>query len=141
MGNAPLRIQLLGGFAVSRAGRPVPPQAWRLRKAKSLIKLLALAHGHRAVRSEIGELLWPERSEAAVANNCAQALHAARRALEACGADGAFRPFSPARLAELYPTREVYVDRVRRAADRLLAERHILRADRDAYIAAAEHQR
>ena len=54
---------------------------------------------------------------------------------------GTFRPFPPARLAELYPTREVYVDRVRRAADRLLAERHILRADRDAYIAAAEHQR
>jgi Alpha/beta hydrolase domain len=53
---------------------------------------------------------------------------------------GTFTPFSPARLAELYPTREVYVDRVRRAADRLLAERHILRSDRDAYVAAAEHR-
>jgi hypothetical protein len=47
---------------------------------------------------------------------------------------GTFRPFSEARLKELYPTRAVYVDRVRRAADRLLAERQILPSDRDAYI-------
>jgi hypothetical protein len=51
---------------------------------------------------------------------------------------GTFRPFSQARLSELYPTREVYVHRVRRAANRLLAERHILRSDRDAYIEAAK---
>lgn len=88
MRNAPLQIQMLGGFGVSRAGRSVPAQAWRLRKAKSLVKLLALAEGHCAHRSAIGELLWPERSEASVANNCAQALHAARRALDACGAGG-----------------------------------------------------
>jgi hypothetical protein len=88
MSHVPLRIQLLGGFAVSLAGRPVPSEAWRLRKAKSLIKLLALANGHRVLRSEIGELLWPERAPASVQNNCAQALHVARRALEACGADG-----------------------------------------------------
>jgi hypothetical protein len=49
MGDIPLRIQLLGGFAVSLAGRPVPERAWRLRKAKSLINLLALASGHRAL--------------------------------------------------------------------------------------------
>jgi DNA-binding SARP family transcriptional activator len=88
MGNAPLQIRLLGGFGGSLAGRSVPARAWRLRKAKSLIKLLALADGHCAHRGEIGELLWPERSAASVANNCAQALHAARRALEAGGADG-----------------------------------------------------
>jgi hypothetical protein len=51
---------------------------------------------------------------------------------------GTFVPFSPARLAELYPTNEVYVDRVTRAADRLLAQRDILRPDRDAYIAEAQ---
>ena len=50
---------------------------------------------------------------------------------------GTFRPFSPARLAERYPTRRAYVERVRRAADRLLAEDHILRSDRDAYVEAA----
>jgi len=51
---------------------------------------------------------------------------------------GTFRPFSRARLNELYPTRKVYVHRVRRAANRLFAERHILRSDRDAYIEAAK---
>jgi hypothetical protein len=50
---------------------------------------------------------------------------------------GTFRPFSQARLNDLYPRHAVYVDRVRRAANRLLAERHILRSDRDAYIESA----
>jgi Alpha/beta hydrolase domain len=51
---------------------------------------------------------------------------------------GSFDPFSRTRLTELYPTRKVYVDRIRRAANRLLAERHILPSDRNAYIEAAE---
>ena len=116
MGHVPLRIQLLGGFAVSRAGRPVPPGAWRLRKAKSLIKLLALANGHRVLRSEIGELLWPERAPASVQNNCAQALHVARRALEACGADG---------------------DAIASTSDGLLALREPVDVDLDTFEAAA----
>jgi predicted ATPase/DNA-binding SARP family transcriptional activator len=116
MGNAPLRIQLLGGFAVSVAGRPVPPEAWRLRKAKSLIKLLALAPGHRALRGEVGELLWPERSPASVSNNCAQALHSARRALEGCGADpGAIVSASDGVLALRQPV-HVDVDAFEQAA-------------------------
>jgi hypothetical protein len=53
---------------------------------------------------------------------------------------GTFQPFSEARLKALYPTRDVYVGRVRRAANRLFAERHILRADRDAYIDAAKRE-
>jgi hypothetical protein len=52
---------------------------------------------------------------------------------------GTHHPFSRERLAELYPTRRAYVDRVTRAANRLLAERHILRSDRDAYVDAAKH--
>ena len=51
---------------------------------------------------------------------------------------GTFRPFSQERLNELYPTRGVYVHRIRRAANRLLASRHILRSDRDAYVEAAK---
>jgi hypothetical protein len=52
---------------------------------------------------------------------------------------GTFRPFSPARLTELYPTPRAYAARVRRAADRLLADGHILRSDRNAYVNAANH--
>jgi hypothetical protein len=51
---------------------------------------------------------------------------------------GVFTPFPPTRLAELYPSHAAYVDRVTRAADRLLKRRHILRPDRNAYVRAAE---
>lgn len=45
-----LRIQLLGGFRVTVGDRLVPDEAWSLRKAASLLKLLALAPGHRLHR-------------------------------------------------------------------------------------------
>ena len=38
-----IRIRLLGGFRVSVGPRSIEGEAWRLRKAASLIKLLALA--------------------------------------------------------------------------------------------------
>jgi alpha/beta hydrolase family protein len=53
---------------------------------------------------------------------------------------GTFRPFSQQRLNELYPTPQVYLNRVRRAANRLFAERHRLRSDRDASIEAAKQR-
>jgi hypothetical protein len=37
-----VRIRLLGGFEVSDGERTVAHSAWRLRKAKTLVKLLAL---------------------------------------------------------------------------------------------------
>lgn len=48
---------------------------------------------------------------------------------------GTFEPFSSERLAELYPTAEVYQSRVRKAADALLKERFILPEDHKRYIA------
>ncbi|MFL6238561.1 MAG: BBE domain-containing protein [Actinomycetes bacterium] len=44
-----VRVSLLGGFAVSSDGAPID-ERWRLRKAKTLVKLLALAPGHQAVK-------------------------------------------------------------------------------------------
>jgi hypothetical protein len=38
-----LRVDLLGGFRVSVGPRTIGEDAWRLKKAKSLLKLLALA--------------------------------------------------------------------------------------------------
>src|SRR4051812_6821124 len=81
MSGAPLRITLLGGFTVHRDGEVVPERAWRLRKARSLVKLLALAPDRRLHRDVVIEALWPDRDAAAAANNLHQALHAARRAL------------------------------------------------------------
>src|SRR4051794_1976308 len=45
-----LHIRLLGGFSVEIDGTPVDERAWRLRKARSLVKLLALAPGRHVHR-------------------------------------------------------------------------------------------
>src|SRR3954469_11993897 len=82
-----VQIQLFGAFSV-RVGQVVVPEgAWRLRKAKSLVKLLALAPERRVHRERATELLWPDRAPEAAANNFHQALFVARRALEAAGAE------------------------------------------------------
>ncbi|MGZ4270956.1 MAG: AfsR/SARP family transcriptional regulator, partial [Solirubrobacteraceae bacterium] len=75
------RVSLLGGFAVGVSGRAVGDDAWRLRKARSLVKLLALAPGRRLHRDQLAEALWSDRDADHAANNLHQALHAARRAL------------------------------------------------------------
>src|SRR5947207_11042060 len=84
-----VRISLLGGFSAGADGQIVSEGAWRRRKAKSLVKLLALAPEHRLHRERASELLWPDRDAAAAANNLHQALYVARRALETAGLDGA----------------------------------------------------
>lgn len=77
-----LRIFLLGGFGVLVNNREIPDDAWRLRKARNLIKLLALEPDHRLHREQILEHLWPERSLDAAANNLRVTLHTARRLLQ-----------------------------------------------------------
>jgi predicted ATPase len=76
-------VTLLGGFAAEATGVPVPDSAWRLRKAKELVKLLALADGHRLHREQAMDKLWPDLGPGAAANNLNQAVHAARKALGA----------------------------------------------------------
>jgi predicted ATPase/DNA-binding SARP family transcriptional activator len=77
-----LHIRLLGGFEVAVDEQIIPDDAWRLRRASTLIKLLALAPGHRLARDQVLELLWPRMSPEAARNNLHQALYAARRALK-----------------------------------------------------------
>src|SRR4029077_20192465 len=74
-------VTLLGGFGAEGSGAPVPDSAWRLRKARELVKLLALADGLRLHREQAMDALWPDRDPASAANNRNQAVHAARRAL------------------------------------------------------------
>ena len=75
------RVCLLGGFSVATEDGVVEERAWRLRKAKALVKLLALAPERRLHRERLADLLWPDRDADAAANNLHQALHAARRAI------------------------------------------------------------
>jgi len=77
-----VRIRLLGGLRVSVGSRAVEGDEWRLRKAASLVKLLALAEGHRLHRDRISSLLWPDLDEKPASNNLHRALHYARAALE-----------------------------------------------------------
>ena len=77
-----VRIWMLGGFRVSVGSRIVEEKKWRLKKAASLVKLLALEPGHRMHRERAMDLLWPELGPKAVANNLRQTLHAARKVLE-----------------------------------------------------------
>jgi predicted ATPase/DNA-binding SARP family transcriptional activator/DNA-binding CsgD family transcriptional regulator len=77
-----IRIGLLGGFRVSVGSRAIEEGAWRLRKAASLVKLLALAPGHRLHRERVMDLLWPELGAKAASNNLRQVLHVVRRTFE-----------------------------------------------------------
>ncbi len=78
----PVQIAVLGGFTVSVDGG-VAPARWRLRKAKTIVELLALATGHRVHRDVLIEQLWPDADPAVGVNNFHQALHAARRVVGA----------------------------------------------------------
>jgi predicted ATPase/DNA-binding SARP family transcriptional activator len=83
MDDSTPRVCLLGGFSVATEDGIVEERAWRLRKAKALVKLLALAPERRLHRERLADLLWPDRDAEAAANNFHQALHAARRAIGA----------------------------------------------------------
>lgn len=76
-----LRVGLLGGFRVSVGTRSVPEGAWRLKKAASLMKLLALAPSHRLHREQAMDLLWPHLERRAASNNLRQVVHATRHTL------------------------------------------------------------
>lgn len=80
-----MQIRLLGEFKVDRDGTPVQAREWRLRKARTLVKLLALAPDQRMHRDVLLDVLWPDRPVASAANNLHQALHVARRVLAGDG--------------------------------------------------------
>ena len=104
-------LRLLGGFDASVDGEPVAPRAWRLKKARDLVKLLALAPGRRLHREQVMDALWRDHAPSAAANNLYQAVHAARRAL---GADPIVVRDEIVSLADDV---EIDVDAFERAAD------------------------
>jgi predicted ATPase/DNA-binding SARP family transcriptional activator len=81
-GRQDLRIQVLGGLCVWTGARPVEAAAWRRRKAAGLLKLLALAPGHRLHREQVQDALWPDLDPQTAANNLHRTLHHVRQALE-----------------------------------------------------------
>lgn len=81
-----LFIQLLGGFSIRVGNAVISVDAWRSKRARSLLKLVALAQGHSLKRDQAIETLWPDADPQSGANNLYQALHSIRSVLEACGA-------------------------------------------------------
>ena len=77
-----VRVRLLGTFLVSVGRRVIGEDAWRLKKAAALVKLLALAPDHRLHSEQLIEWLWPDLDPVAAANNLRHTLHVARRILD-----------------------------------------------------------
>ncbi|MGZ6641709.1 MAG: ATP-binding protein [Solirubrobacteraceae bacterium] len=100
-----LEVRLLGRFEVLVDSRPVPADAWPQRRAADLVKLLALAPGHRRPRDEVLELLWPNLGADAAASNLHKAASYARRALGDRGA-----VVLRGGVVELAPDAEVIID-------------------------------
>jgi predicted ATPase/DNA-binding SARP family transcriptional activator len=84
--NPPIKtgmvIQLLDGFSISNDQETISSTRWKSRRARSLVKLLALTPGHRLHRDQLIDVLWPDMALAAATNNFHQALYAARRVLD-----------------------------------------------------------
>src|SRR5215218_9681381 len=136
-GGAPqtLRIWLLGGFRISVGSRSIAEEEWHLRKAGSLLKVLALSPGHRLHREQAMELLWPELDPKAALNNLHYALHVARRTLEpSAGAASGYLHLRGESLA-LSPAGPVWVD-VEAFEEAATTARHAL--DPAAYRAAID---
>src|SRR5688572_25835447 len=77
-----LRIRFLDGFQVAVGPRVISDAEWKLRKAKSLVKLLALAPGYRLHREQVMDVLWPDFDPQSASNNLRKVLHVARHALK-----------------------------------------------------------
>lgn len=98
-------VWLLGRFVVHVDGRPVPAGAWRHKRAAELVKILALANGHRLHCEQVTDLLWPDLAADAAAANLRKAVHFARASL---GAPAAINRSGD--MLELGPDGHVLVD-------------------------------
>jgi DNA-binding SARP family transcriptional activator len=129
-----LRIELLGGFRVERAGVARPVSGWQRRTGKTLTKLLATHPRHCLHREQVLEILWPGVELESALNSFGKALHAARRALEPellPRESSAYLPLTDSMVA--LDTQHVWID-----ADHFerLAERALRRGDIASYESA-----
>jgi hypothetical protein len=69
-----IRVWLLGGFRFSVGSRAFEENRWRLKKAASLGKLLALAPYYKMHRERVTDLLWPDPDPEAVTITCTARL-------------------------------------------------------------------
>lgn len=115
-----VRIEVLGRFRVVVGGRAVGGDAWPGRRSVELVQLLALAQGHRLLRDEVLDALWPHLDPEAAAANLRKAAHHARQAV---GDPGAV--VLRGGTVALFPDRDVVTDleTFEDAAERALSAR------------------
>lgn len=101
-------ITLLGGFRVTIDGTATPTRGWSRRSAAALVKILALAPGHRLHREKVMDILWPDEGPERSAPRLHKAAYFARRA---AGHEDAVVLRDD--LVWLFPDAEVTVDAVR----------------------------
>src|SRR5215217_1793765 len=78
--NDEVTIRLLGRFEVVVNDTVTSDQGWTRRHAAALVKVLALAPGHRLHREQVLDLLWPDEAPADAAPKLHKAAHYARKA-------------------------------------------------------------
>jgi DNA-binding SARP family transcriptional activator/tetratricopeptide (TPR) repeat protein len=76
-----IRVELLAGFRVIVDGQAVREGAWAGRRSRELVQLLVLSDGHRLLRDQAIDSLWPHLGAQAAAANLRKAAHYARQAL------------------------------------------------------------
>src|SRR2546428_6103454 len=77
-----LTIYTLGRFAVYRGDTLIEDSAWQRQKAKKLFRLLLLAPQRQLLKYQILDLLWPDKTPEAAANNLHRTLFILRRVLQ-----------------------------------------------------------
>jgi len=77
-----VEIRTLGGFAVLRAGEPVPLAEWQSKKARDLLKILVSRRGHPVTREQLMEALWPDQSPDKLGGRLSVALTTVRSILD-----------------------------------------------------------
>ena len=128
-----VKLAMLGRFAVSLDGHAIDEQRWKLRKAKQLVKILALAPGQRLEKERLLDLLWPELDPAAADNSFRQTVFVARRALDPVDGSRLFQRVDDAVELWTHGTLWTDVEEFRERARRARTTRAI--ADHEAALA------
>ncbi len=84
-GAPSLRIYCLGGFRVERDGVPLTDVEWKSKRARSLLKLLAVRGRQRLSRDAAIDALWTEAGVAGQKANLNCLLHRLRRTIDPPG--------------------------------------------------------
>lgn len=125
-GQIRLEARLLGGCTLRYDGQTVPEQAFRRRRALTLLLLLLVTPDHRLTRDAALETLWPEGDPATGIANLQAVVSALRAALSA--GEHAFEPvFNRGGLVGLHPDLDLSIDaeHFEAAASIALAERSL----------------